>query len=44
MTETNVFELTQPGTFSDPLTAVLRPLEQAVEAEVAAWSAPIPTS
>ena len=24
MTETNVFELTQPGTFSDPLTAVLR--------------------
>ena len=42
MTETNVFELTQPGTFSDPLTAVLRNgartlLEQAVEAEVAAW-------
>ena len=24
MTETNVFELTQPGTFSDPLTEVLR--------------------
>ena len=23
MTETNVFELTQPGTFSDPLTEVL---------------------
>ena len=22
MTETNVFELTQPGTFSDPLTEV----------------------
>ena len=42
MTETNVFELTQPGTFSDPLTEVLRNgartlLEQAVEAEVAAW-------
>ena len=42
MTETNVFELTQPGIFSDPLTEVLRNgartlLEQAVEAEVAAW-------
>ena len=42
MTETNVFELTQPGTFSDPLTEVLRYgartlLGQAVEAEVAAW-------
>jgi len=42
VTETNVFELTQPGTFSDPLTEVLRNgartlLEQAVEAEVAAW-------
>ena len=41
-TETNVFELTQPGTFSDPLTEVLRNgartlLGQAVEAEVAAW-------
>src|SRR6202023_1405738 len=24
VTETNVFELTQPGTFSDPLTEVLR--------------------
>ena len=40
MTETNVFELTQPGTFSDPLTEVLRNgartlLGQAVEAEVA---------
>ena len=23
MTETNVFQLTQPGTFSDPLTEVL---------------------
>ena len=42
MTETNVFELTRPGTFSDPLTEVLRNgartlLGQAVEAEVAAW-------
>ena len=42
MTETNVFELTQPGTFSDPLTEVLRNgartlLGRAVEAEVAAW-------
>jgi len=42
VTETNVFELTQPGTFSDPLTEVLRNgartlLGQAVEAEVAAW-------
>ena len=42
MTETNVIELTQPGTFSDPLTEVLRNgartlLGQAVEAEVAAW-------
>ena len=47
MTETNVFELTQPGTFSDPLTEVLRNgartlLGQAVEAEVAVGSAPIP--
>jgi len=24
VTETNVFQLTQPGTFSDPLTEVLR--------------------
>ena len=42
MTETNVFELTQPGTFSDPLTEVLRNgartlLGQAIEAEVATW-------
>ena len=41
MTETNVFRLTQPGTFSDPLTEVLRIgaralLGQAVEAEVTA--------
>ena len=41
MTETNVFQFTQPGTFTDPLTEVLRSgartlLAQAVEAEVAA--------
>jgi transposase-like protein len=41
VTETNVFELRQPGTFADPLTEVLRSgaralLTQAVEAEVAA--------
>ena len=41
MTETNVFQLSQPGTFTDPLTAVLRNgaralLAQAVEAEAAA--------
>ena len=41
MTETNVFRLSQPRTFSDPLTEVLRNgarvlLAQAVEAEVAA--------
>ena len=41
MTETNVFQLCQPGTFADPLTDVLRNgaralLTQAVEAEVAA--------
>ena len=41
MTETNVFQLSQPGTFTDPLTEVLRSgaralLTQAVEAEVAA--------
>ena len=41
MTETNVFQLSQPGTFADPLTEVLRngaraPLSQAVEAEIAA--------
>ena len=38
MTETNVFQLSQPGTFTDPLTEVLRNgaralLAQAVEAE-----------
>jgi transposase-like protein len=41
MTETNVFHFSQPGTFTDPLTEVLRNgaralLAQAVEAEVAA--------
>ena len=41
MTDTNVFQLTQPGTFADPLTEVLRSgartlLAQAVEAEVTA--------
>ena len=41
MTDTNVFQISQPGTFADPLTEVLRNgaralLAQAVEAEVAA--------
>jgi transposase-like protein len=41
VTETKVFQLSQPGTFADPLTEVLRNgahalLAQAVEAEVAA--------
>ena len=41
MTETNVFQLSQPETFVDPLTEVLRNgaralLSQAIEAEVAA--------
>ena len=41
MTDSNVFHLSQPGTFADPLTEVLRNgaralLAQAVEAEVAA--------
>jgi putative transposase len=41
VTDANVFQLSQPGTFSDPLTEVLRDgarmlLAQAVEAEVAA--------
>ena len=41
MTDTNVFQLTQRGTFADPLTEVLRNgaralLAQAVEAEVTA--------
>ena len=40
MTDSNVFQLTQPGTFADPLTEVLRNgaralLAQAIEAEVA---------
>jgi CHAD domain-containing protein len=42
VTDTNVFQLSQPGTFADPLTEVLRDgaralLAQAVEAEVAAF-------
>jgi len=42
VTDTSVFKLAQPGTFSDPLTEVLRGgaralLAQAVEAEVAAF-------
>jgi putative transposase len=41
VTDTNVFQLCQPGSFADPLTEVLRNgaralLMQAVEAEVAA--------
>jgi putative transposase len=41
VTETNVFQLCQPGTFTDPLTEVMRNgpralLSQAVEAEVTA--------
>jgi predicted nucleotide-binding protein len=41
VTETNVFQISQPGTFTDPMTEVLRSgarasLTQAVEAEVAA--------
>lgn len=44
MTETNVFKLSQPGSFSDPLTEVLRDgartlLAHAVEAEVAEFLA-----
>jgi putative transposase len=40
VTDTNVFQLSQPGSFADPLTEVLRKgaralLAQAVEAEVA---------
>jgi hypothetical protein len=39
VTETNVFQLSQPGTFTDPLTEVLRNgaralLAQAVEAKL----------
>jgi len=42
VTESNVFKLSQPGTFSDPLTEVLRSgarslLAHAIEAEVAAF-------
>ena len=49
MTETNVFELTQPGTFSDPLTEVLRNgartlLGRPSKPRLRLGSAPIPTS
>jgi transposase-like protein len=42
VTETNVFQLGEPGSFSDPLTEILRNgaralLAQAVEAELSAW-------
>jgi hypothetical protein len=42
VTDTNVFQLSQPGPFADPLTEVLRSgaralLVQAVEAEVESW-------
>ena len=42
MTETNVFQLCEPGSFADPLTEVLRDgaralLARAVEAELSAW-------
>jgi hypothetical protein len=42
VTETNVFQLSEPGSFADPLTEVLRNgaralLAQAVEAELSAW-------
>ena len=33
MTETNVFQLSQPGTFADPLTEVLRNGARAVLAQ-----------
>ena len=44
MTDTNVFQLVQPGTFADPLSQVLRSgarmlLAQAVETEVAGFLA-----
>ena len=49
MTETNVFQLSQPGAFTDQLTEVLRNgaralLAQAVEAEGPPCSAAMPTS
>jgi hypothetical protein len=42
VTDSNVIKLSQPGTFSDPLTDILRSgaralLAQAVESEVAAF-------
>ena len=49
MTDTNVLKLSQPATFSDPLTEVLRSgarslLAQAVGAEVAGFLASLATS
>jgi len=49
VTDTNVFALVQPGTFTDRLTDVLRDgaralLAQAVEAEVAGFLENMPTS
>ena len=49
MTETNVFELTQPGTFYDPLTEVLRNARERYwgrpsKPRLRLGSAPIPTS
>ena len=49
MTDSNVFQLSQPGTFSDPLTEVLRSgaralLAPAVAAEVAGFLTATPTS
>jgi putative transposase len=49
VTETKVFQLSQPGAFADPLTEVLRKgaralLTQAVEAEVAALLSAMPTN
>ena len=48
MTDTNVFQLSQPGNFADPLTKVLRKgaralLAQAVEAEAATLLVGTPT-
>lgn len=49
MTKTNVFQLSEPGTFVDPLTDVLRNSPgavpaQAIEAEAAALLASMLTS
>ena len=49
MTDTNVFQFSQPGTFADPLTEVLRNgaralLARAVEARLQPYSVAMPTS